>query len=76
MRCDLIFMSDILYLTKGLALKAVNEMFCKKEEEVKTHKWDAVFIPGIDTWRTFEKVRNDSNERYIGIITETMVCEE
>ena len=76
MRCELIFMSDILYLTKGLALKAVNEMFCKKEEEVKTHKYDAVFVPDIVTWRMFEKVRNDSNKRYIGIITETMVCEE
>ena len=76
MRCDLIYVSDILYLNKGLALKAVNEMFCKKEEEVKTHKWDVVFISGKDNWRTFEKVRNDSNERYIGIITETMVCEE
>ena len=75
MRCELIYISDVSYLSKALALSVIHEMFCKREKEIKTHKWDAVFIPGVDTWRTFEKVRNDSDERYFGVISETLVLE-
>lgn len=46
-------------------------------EEIKTHRWIDVCVPtaNMDSWRIFEKVINDQNERYIGIITETLVLE-
>lgn len=75
MRCDILYMSDLLYFSKDLALRAVKECYCKKEENISTHKWESVFVAGVESWRTFEKVRNDSNERYIGIITETLILE-
>ena len=68
----------MLFATKELAIKHTHIYPCKKEVEILTHRWIDVCmtIDGRSTWRTFEKIINDNNERYIGIITETMVCEE
>ena len=74
----IIYMSDLLFATRELAIKHTNIYPCKKEVEILTHKWIDVCITvnNIDTWRTFEKVRNDSDERYIGIITETLALDD
>lgn len=73
------YVSDLLFGTRDLAIKRAKEMYWKEEgEPIETHKWEDICIPinDRDTWFTFEKVINDRNERYIGIITETLVLEE
>ena len=74
---NVLFLSDMFYFNKEAAINEAKTMFCKKEVEIKTHKWEAVCFTeaNADTWRTFEKVKCDSNERYIGIISETMILD-
>ena len=77
MNYNVLFLSDIFFFNKEAAISEALTMFYKEEVEITTHKWEAVcFTEAHDnTWRTFEKVRNDSNERYIGIISETMILD-
>lgn len=75
MNCDVTYLSDLFYMDKETAVNAAKAIIYKREEPLEKWKWDAVCITemGKNTWRMFEKVRNDNNERYIGIITETLI---
>lgn len=77
MNYNVLFLSDLFYFNKEAAINEAKTMFFKEEVEIKTHKWDAVRFTQVneETWRTFEKIRNDSNERYIGIISETLILD-
>ena len=75
---EVIFVTNKFYLDKQFAVNLANVIPCEKEEEINIHKWRSVVINecGHSRWQPFEIVKNDNNKRYIGIITETMVCEE
>ena len=75
MNCDVTYLSDLFYMDKETAINAAKNIIYKYEKPLEKWKWDAVCITemGNHTWRMFEKVRNDNNERFIGIITETLI---
>ena len=72
---EVICVSSLLYNDREFAIEEAKKLSYKKEEEIDRHRWqDVCFsVANRDTWRTFEIIRNDSNKRYIGIITETLV---
>ena len=71
------YVSDVFFLNRDSAIKEIEKRFWQDNTEIKTHKWIEVCmtIANHDTWRTFEKIINEKNEGYIGIITEILVVE-
>ena len=74
---DVTYLSNIFFSNRDTAIKQVEKLKCNKEEEIDTHKWIEVCvrIGGRYNWKTFEKIKNDNNKRYFGIITEILIDE-
>lgn len=73
---EVIYLSSIFLGNKEAAIKEAEKLTGFKEE-VKTKKYIDVCITIANnyTWKTFEKIRSDSKERHVGIITETLILE-
>ena len=74
---EVIYISNVCYSNKKTAIEFVKKLKCKKEEEIKRNKNIEVYytIHNHKNYCDFEKVRNDNNKRYYGIITETLIMD-
>lgn len=73
---EVIYLSSIFFSNKKAAIKEI-EKLTNFKEEIKTQEriYVCITIANNYTWKIFERIRKGSNERYIGIISETMILD-